>query len=59
MNNKQRKKLQRAIEYRTAQRRQLRFERKIMAALSGCSITVAKAIILPGMREMGESKSER
>jgi len=54
MNNKQRKKLQRAIEHRAAQRSQLSFERKITAALSGCSLNVAKATTLPSLRDRNE-----
>ncbi len=55
MNNKQRKKLQRAIEHRAAQRSELRFERKIKAALSGCSLNVARAISAPSLRDKHES----
>lgn len=54
MNNKQRKKLQRAIEHRAAQRSQLSFERKITAALCGCSLNVAKATALPSLRDRNE-----
>lgn len=54
MNNKQRKKLQRAIEHRAAQRSQLSFERKITAVLSGCSLNVAKATTLPSLRDRDE-----
>jgi hypothetical protein len=55
MNNKQRKKLQRAIEHRAAQRNELRFERKITAALSGCSLNVARATSAPSLRDKHES----
>lgn len=55
MNNKQRKKLQRAIEHRAAQRNELRFERKITAALSGCSLNVARAVSAPTLRDKHES----
>lgn len=54
MNNKQRKKLQRAIEHRAAQRNELRFERKITAALSGCSLNVARATSAPSLRDKHE-----
>ncbi len=55
MNNKQRKKLQRAIEHRAAQRSELRFERKITAALSGCSLNVARATSAPSLRDKHET----
>ncbi|WP_264289120.1 transcriptional regulator [Duffyella gerundensis] len=57
MNNKQRKKLQRAIEHRAAQRSELRFERKIKAALSGCSLNVARATSAPSLRDKHDSTS--
>jgi hypothetical protein len=55
MNNKQRKKLQRAVEHHAAQRSELRFERKITAALSGCSLNVARATSAPSLRDKHES----
>lgn len=58
MNNKQRKKLQRAIEHRAAQRSELRFERKIKAALAGCSLNVARATSAPSLRDKHESTSQ-
>lgn len=57
MNNKQRKKLQRAVEHHAAQRSELRFERKITAALSGCSLNVARATSAPSLRDKHESTS--
>ncbi|WP_312358847.1 transcriptional antitermination N peptide [Mixta calida] len=54
MNNKERKKLARAVQHRAAQRSQLSFERKITAALAGCSLNVAKATTLPSLRDRNE-----
>ena len=59
MNNKQRKKLQRAVEHRAAQRNEQRFERKITAALSGCSLNVARATSAPSLREKREEVALR
>lgn len=57
MNNKQRKKLQRAVEHRAMKLQQQGFERRIVSTLSSCSQRVEKAVISPSLRDRHESTS--
>jgi len=57
MNNKQRKKLQRAVEHRAMKLQQQGFERRIVSTLSSCSQRVEKACISPSLRDRHESTS--
>lgn len=50
MNNKQRKKLQRAVEHRAMKLQQQGFERRIVSTLSSCNQRVEKAVISPSLR---------
>ncbi|WBG90055.1 transcriptional regulator [Pantoea piersonii] len=58
MNNKQRKKLQRAVEHRAMKLQQQGFERRIVSTLSRCSLNVARATSAPSLREKHESTSQ-
>ncbi|WP_223563958.1 transcriptional antitermination N peptide [Pantoea agglomerans] len=51
MNNKQRKKLQRAVEHRAMKLQQQSFERRIVSTLSSCNQRVEKAVISPSLRD--------
>ncbi|MBS6032007.1 MULTISPECIES: transcriptional antitermination N peptide [Pantoea] len=51
MNNKQRKKLQRAVEHRAMKLQQQGFERRIVSTLSSCNQRVEKAVISPSLRD--------
>jgi len=55
MNNKQRKKLQRAVEHRAMKLQQQSFERRIVSTLSSCNQRVEKAVISPSLRDRKES----
>jgi len=57
MNNKQRKKLQRAVEHRAMKLQQQGFERRIVSTLSSCNQRVEKAVISPSLRDRHESTS--
>jgi len=57
MNNKQRKKLQRAVEHRAMKLQQQGFERRIVSTLSSCNQRVEKAVISPSLRDRHESAS--
>lgn len=57
MNNKQRKKLQRAVEHRAMKLQQQSFERRIVSTLSSCNQRVEKAVISPSLRDRHESTS--
>ncbi|MGC0926215.1 transcriptional regulator [Pantoea agglomerans] len=57
MNNKQRKKLQRAVEHRAMKLQQQGFERRIVSTLSICNQRVEKAVISPSLRDRHESTS--
>lgn len=57
MNNKQRKKLQRAVEHRAMKLQQQGFERRIVSTLSNCNQRVEKAVISPSLRDRHESTS--
>ena len=57
MNNKQRKKLQRAVEHRALKLQQQGFERRIVSTLSSCNQRVEKAVISPSLRDRHESTS--
>lgn len=54
MNNKQRKKLQRAVEHRAMKLQQQGFERRIVSTLSSCNQRVEKAVISPSLRDRHE-----
>lgn len=58
MNNKQRKKLQRAVEHRAMKLQQQSFERRIVSTLSSCKQRVEKAVISPSLRDRHESTSK-
>lgn len=58
MNNKQRKKLQRAVEHRAMKLQQQGFERRIVRTLSSCNQRVEKAVISPSLRDRHESTSQ-
>jgi hypothetical protein len=58
MNNKQRKKLQRAVEHRAMKLQQQSFERRIVSTLSSCNQRVEKAVISPSLRDRHESTSQ-
>lgn len=58
MNNKQRKKLQRAVEHRAMKLQQQCFERRIVSTLSSCNQRVEKAVISPSLRDRRESTSQ-
>lgn len=58
MNNKQRKKLQRAVEHRAMKLQQQGFERRIVSTLSSCNQRVEKAVISPSLRDRHESTSQ-
>lgn len=58
MNNKQRKKLQRAVEHRAMKLQQQSFERRIVSTLSSCNQRVEKAVISPSLRNRHESTSQ-
>lgn len=58
MNNKQRKKLQRAVEHRAMKMQQQSFERRIVSTLSSCNQRVEKAVISPSLRDRHESTSQ-
>lgn len=58
MNNKQRKKLQRAVEHRAMKLQQHSFERRIVSTLSSCNQRVEKAVISPSLRDRHESTSK-
>ncbi|NQS80586.1 hypothetical protein [Pantoea agglomerans] len=55
MNNKQRKKLQRAVEHRAMKLQRQGFERRIVSTLSSCNQRVEKAVISPSLRDRHES----
>lgn len=57
MNNKQRKKLQRAVEHRALKLQQQGFERRIVSTLSSCNQRVEKAVISPSLRDRHGSTS--
>ena len=57
MNNKQRKKLQRAVEHRAMKLQQQGFERRIVSTLSSCNQRVEKAVISPSLRDRHEGTS--
>ncbi|MDQ0019039.1 transcriptional antitermination N peptide [[Curtobacterium] plantarum] len=57
MNNKQRKKLQRAVKHRVMKLQQQGFERRIVSTLSSCNQRVEKAVISPSLRDRHESTS--
>lgn len=57
MNNKQRKKLQRAVEHRAMKLQQQGFERRIVSTLSSCNQRVEKAVVSPSLRDRHESTS--
>ncbi|WP_033782056.1 hypothetical protein [Pantoea sp. 9140] len=57
MNNKQRKKLQRAVEHRAMKMQQQGFERRIVSTLSSCNQRVEKACSSPSLRDRHESTS--
>ena len=57
MNNKQRKKLQRAVEHRAMKLQQQGFERRIVSTLSSCNQRVEKACSSPSLRDRHESTS--
>jgi len=59
MNNKQRKKLQRAVEHRAMKLQQQGFERRIVSTLSSCSLNVARATSAPSLREKREEVALR
>lgn len=58
MNNKQRKKLQRAVEHRAMKIQQQSFERRIVSTLSSRKQRVEKAVISPSLRDRHESTSQ-
>lgn len=58
MNNKQRKKLQRAVEHRAMKLQQQSFERRIVSTLSSCNQRVEKAVISPSLRDRHEGTSQ-
>jgi len=56
MNNKQRKKLQRAVEHRAMKLQQQSFERRIVSTLSSCNQRVEKAVISPSLRDRHQAE---
>ena len=57
MNSKQRYNAKRAAEHRAKRAAERQFENGIMSTLMGCSLNVARAISLPGLREQHENAS--